>query len=403
MKISRNIGLPGLAAIVILAVSVPGVVLAADYEAGMNYFRAGKYVEAAAEFQALVETSPDYDYGYFILGHSFLKMNKPNDAIENFRKAIDLNGDKFEYHYGLAGAYVAAGNFQRALAALNEAEPLVGNNAYAFHSLRGTAEYQLKKWSDAITDLEKANKLEKNDAKKAATYDMIGKAYHELRTYDKAADAFRSSNGLKPDLQTQQLLTLALTNAAGQADSDASKDRFYKQAFESAQAAAQKAPNDFDVVNMLGRAALGAKQYAAAVTAFDKTLSMKPDYCPAMVNKAKTLIATEAWGQAADAITKAEKCDPKMAFTCQELLGFTYRKMERLDDAIKAYEKAQSIKPSPAIAKAIEEIRYNIEVKQHNANAAAEEAQSAAEAERIRKEQEEMDKKVKEWEKKRDN
>ena len=76
----------------------------ADFETGMNYFKSGKYVEAAAEFQALVDSSPEYDYGYFILGLSFLQLGKAQDALNNFQKAIDLNGDKFEYHKGLADA-----------------------------------------------------------------------------------------------------------------------------------------------------------------------------------------------------------------------------------------------------------------------------------------------------------
>lgn len=405
MKNSRNLALKVLGLAVIAALAGQGAVLAADFEAGMNYFRSGKYVEAAAEFQALVEEQPEYDYGYFILGHSFLKMNKNNDAIENFRKAIDLNGDKFEYHYGLAGAYSAAGNYQGALKALNAAEPLVGPNGQAFHTLRGTANYQLKKWSDAIADLEKTVAGEKTAAKKARTYAMIGQAYDELRNYDQAADAFKKSNDLDSSLTTQKLLILSLTNAAGQAQGDAAKQRLYDRAYLAAKEAAGQAPKDFDVVNMMGRAALGAKKYSEAIRAFDQALGLKSDYCPAMVNKGKTFVAMEDWKSAEAAIKKAASCDSDLAFTCHELLGFTYRKMgpNRLEDALAAYEKARSIKNTASIAQAIDEVKQNIEVRDHNAAASEEERRMAEEARKAEEEFRKQQEKVQEWEKKRED
>ena len=241
MIISRNLAMKTLG-VALVVVLLQGAVLAADFEAGMNYFKAGKYVEAAAEFQAIVEESPDYDYGYFILGHSFLKMKKQNDAIENFRKAIDLNGDKFEYHLGLAQAYLVAGNYARTEQALTAAEGLVGNNTLAFYSMRGAANYQLKKWSSAIDDLEKANAAEKNPAKKANNLVMIGKGYDGLRNYDKAAKAYESSNKLKPSEQTAMLLAVAQQNAGGQATSDAEKKRWYSASRATAERLAARRP-----------------------------------------------------------------------------------------------------------------------------------------------------------------
>ena len=60
---------------------------------GLSHFRSGKYAEAAAEFQTLVDGSPAYDYGYFMLGLSLLKMGKFKEAEDNIVKAIELNGD----------------------------------------------------------------------------------------------------------------------------------------------------------------------------------------------------------------------------------------------------------------------------------------------------------------------
>ena len=64
---------------------------------------------------------------------------------------------------------------------MTAAEGLVGNNTLAFYSMRGAANYQLKKWSSAIDDLEKANAAEKNPAKKANNLVMIGKGNDGVR------------------------------------------------------------------------------------------------------------------------------------------------------------------------------------------------------------------------------
>ena len=74
-----------LAAAAGLLVAAP--VALAGFEEGMSLFKQGKYVDAAAEFQALVDQSPEYDFGWFMLGNSFIQLKKYQDAEKNFRKA----------------------------------------------------------------------------------------------------------------------------------------------------------------------------------------------------------------------------------------------------------------------------------------------------------------------------
>jgi tetratricopeptide (TPR) repeat protein len=406
MKKARISRLKGFVVLLVVGLVAQGAVLAGDYEAGMNYFKAGKYVEAAAEFQAIVEAAPEYDYGYFMLGLSFLQMKKHNDAISNFRKAIDINGDKPEYHVMLAQAYLIGGNYARAASTLDEAESLIGADSLVLRTVRGTANYNLGKWSAAIEDLEKAVAGEKNPSKKANAWLMIGKSYDELRNYDKAAAAYEKSNQLAADNTTMMLLALAQQNAGGQATADADKKRWYAKSMATAEALAAKAPNDFDANNTLGRAALGSENFRKAVEAFDKALALKPDYCPAMINKAKAYHFLEQWKSAESTLKKAVTgpCDGKLKAQAQEMLAYTYRRMDRLDDSLQAYNVALQMNPSSSSIKtAIKEVQTNIDVREHNTEAARkeEEARKAAE-EAERKYQEEMEKR-KAWEKKRDD
>ena len=138
----------GLAAVLIAAIPVQ----AADFEQAMDYFKSGKYLESAAAFQELVDEAPTYDYGHFMLGLSLVKIGKPTDAEASFLKAIENNGDRFEYHHALAKSYYDRGEYKKSASTLNTAEALVGdaaNTKYALYSLRG---YCLLYTSDAADD-----------------------------------------------------------------------------------------------------------------------------------------------------------------------------------------------------------------------------------------------------------
>jgi tetratricopeptide (TPR) repeat protein len=174
-----------LAPLALLLVLAAAPVALADYEQALSYFKAGKYVEAAAEFQALVDQSPSYDYGYYLLGLSFMQMGKPKDAEQNFQKAIELNGERFEFHHGLAQAYFQTKQYGKSVAALKTAEGLAadGKQQFALYKLRGFSYIGLEKWGDAIEDLNRAKGIQSSPA----ILDRLGQAYYALNHYDKAA------------------------------------------------------------------------------------------------------------------------------------------------------------------------------------------------------------------------
>jgi tetratricopeptide (TPR) repeat protein len=210
---------------VALALAISPAVWADDaLNQGLSNFKAGKYAEAAAEFQSLVDTSPSYDYGYFMLGLSLLKMGKFSDAETNVLKAIELNGDKFEYHNGLATVYFTQKDYAKAVAALRTAEPLASSDAYKFalYSMRGNCYAALDKWADAIEDLEKARAINPQQAPVLVT---LGQSYYKLGHFDKAAAVFRQAVKLMPnDTGTVQLLAESLLNLGAEAKTDAEKD-----------------------------------------------------------------------------------------------------------------------------------------------------------------------------------
>jgi tetratricopeptide (TPR) repeat protein len=390
----RSLALMGL--LLLFAVSV----VSADYEQARNYFKSGKYVEAAAEFQTLVDNSPNWDSGYSQLGQCLLRMNKPEEAEKNFLKAIELNGDDFSYHYYLSKAYYARKQYSSAVATLRSTEDLAADpqSKLALYSMRGFSYAALEKWGDAVQDLEKARAIESS----GGILSQLAKAYYSLGYNDKAVPVFRDALKASPnDASTTQLAAEALLNLGAETSNDTQKNGHYSEALKLAEKYLRMEPESYEANNLVGRAALGGKDFAKAEQAFRKVLAKKSDHCYAMVNLGKTYIAQKKWSDAESILKDAVTCAPRMAVVF-ESLGFVVQKQQRLPEAITYYEKAMAIKPSPSARAAIATCRQNIEIAQANAGM-EEEERLQAEAEAEAKRQYEADlAKQKEWEKKRE-
>ena len=374
-----------LAIFLLASISLAGVAMAQEeaYQNGMNYFKAGKYVEAAAEFQALVDEAPAYDYGYFMLGNSFVKLGKTDQAVENFKQAIELNGEKYVYHHSLATAYQKSRQYRMVAETLNKVESIVeGRYRPAFYTTRGQAYYALKKWSEAINDLEKARSLKPTES----VMTSLGVSYFKMGHHDKAASCLKKALATDPKSATNnQLLAESLMEIGKGKRDKASKASTYNEALAAAERVLALKPGNFDAINLVGRASLGAGDYGKAERSFTKALTLKPDYCFAMVNKAKAQIAIENWEGSEASLRRADKCDANNVLV-HESLGFVLRKQKRLEESLKSYQTAYRLKPSASIKKAMNEVKTNIEINDFNEKAAAEEKQNQAaiEAEKAR-------------------
>ena len=348
-----------------VAICLAGVAMAQEeaYQNGMNYWKAGKYVEAAAEFQALVDEAPAYDYGYFMLGNSFVKLGKTDQAVTNFKQAIELNGEKYVYHHGLATAYQKSRQYRMVVETLTQVESIVEDrHKPTFYSTRGQSYYALEKWSEAIGDLEKARALKPTEA----VLTSLGVSYYKMGHYDKAASSLKKALAKNPKSATNnQLLAESLMEVGKGKKDKASKASTYNEALATAEKLLTMKPGNFDAVNLVGRASLGAGDYGKAERSFTKALTLKPNYCFAMVNKAKAQIAVEKWKEAEGTLKQADKCDANNVLV-HESLGFVLWKQKRLEESLKSYETAYKLKPSASIKKAISEVKENIQISKHN-------------------------------------
>jgi tetratricopeptide (TPR) repeat protein len=353
--------LAGRIGLVALFVAVAGTTARAtdDLTQGLEYFKSGKYAEAAARFQVMVDSSPKYAFGYHMLGLSYLQLGRPKEAEVSLLKAIEIDGTKFQYHHGLARSYLARRDSAKAIATLKTAEPLATTNEQKFplYSLRGFAYATLEKWPEAVDDLEKARAIQPQ----AAVLVQLGRAYMHLGYAERAAPAFRqAAQANSSDAATNEGLAEALLDMAAQAEGKRTKDALYGEALQIADRVLKLQPNEYQSYNLVGRAALGAQDYARAEQSFRKVLAQRPDHCYAMTNLGKTYMAQERWVEAETTFANATVCAPRL-FVALESLGHAQQMQAKLPQAIQSYEMAQEIKASDAVARAIATCKQDLE------------------------------------------
>lgn len=302
MKHTLNRGTLLMAALVLVAAPVAS----AGFEEAMNLYKQGKFLDAAKEFQGLIDEHPDYADGHFMYGVCLMKTAKPGDAQKAFKKSIELNPDKFVYHYNLANAYQVKGDYGQVVNTLNKAEKLMPESQrLPFHKLRGFAFAAQKRWDATVEDLEKAVKLKAE----GPTLTQLGKAYFALGQTEDSINYLRQAVKVQPDAESHRLLGESLLNKAARAGGEATKIKHYREALTEAESMLRLEPKSTEGRYLVGRSALGAKSYDKAIGAFQEVLDGKANHCNAMANMAKAYTAKGDWDNALVAAENATVCD----------------------------------------------------------------------------------------------
>lgn len=317
------------------AAAPPGV------DRAVALFKAGKYLDAASDLQAIVDRSPGYAYGYFLLGHCYLKTHQLPQAQKNFRRAIDLDPSQPEYYKGLALATQASSDWEETIRAATDGlgrtqDP---NRQYALLALRGYALGALQRWDGAIADLEAARRL----SERPWVLILLGKAYFASQRFFSAIPPLLAALKYAPeDPSVLRLLAESYVRAGGQEPDSAKKKLEYEAALGYAQRLTSVAPNDLDAINLVGRAALGSGRLPQAEQIFLHVLSQDGRQCYAMVNLGRTYIAAERWSDAETVLRKATACAPRMGVV-YETLGDLFLKTGRSQEAAEAFARAEQL------------------------------------------------------------
>ena len=135
-----------------IGISLTIPILAWAQTPGLELYKQGKHAEAASALAAEVESSPENKELLTHLGLARVHAGDPGGGLEPLKKAIALDDDYAEAHFGLGFAYVKMKNTSQAIPELEKATKLAPHHAYAHYYL-GMAYNQTDKKDLSIAHL----------------------------------------------------------------------------------------------------------------------------------------------------------------------------------------------------------------------------------------------------------
>ncbi|MEK6559787.1 MAG: tetratricopeptide repeat protein, partial [Planctomycetota bacterium] len=73
---------------------------------GLIFYNKRKYDEAIVEFKKALELNPRHYDAHFNLGAAYSSKNMPDESILELRKAVDVDPNEPKAHYNIAFAYM---------------------------------------------------------------------------------------------------------------------------------------------------------------------------------------------------------------------------------------------------------------------------------------------------------
>jgi len=116
---------------------------------GADYGLKGMYDEAIAEFKRAIEINPNYALAHSNLGNAYDEKGMYDVAIAEYKIAIEINPNYALAHNNLGGVYGKKGMYDEAIAELKRAIEINPNFAEA-HSNLAVAYYYKEEYSLAI-------------------------------------------------------------------------------------------------------------------------------------------------------------------------------------------------------------------------------------------------------------
>jgi tetratricopeptide (TPR) repeat protein len=208
------------------------------YFRGLAEYKTGKPLDAEKTFTAVVKANPKDTLSLFYLGQIAVGRNDLDGAIASLNRAT-VNDPRF------AAAWTLLTSVYLRRAALN-ADPAKATADYLSAVRAGEGLIKVRTDAEAVT--------------------LFGQALIGSEQYVRAAAALERAT-LGPDAKGVTFYLLGIAQ---------SRAKNFPKAIAALQTAAQKSPDDVNVLRELGYAYEITKQYAKALTVYEKGLSLAP-------------------------------------------------------------------------------------------------------------------------------
>ncbi len=307
--------------------------------AALAHHQAGRLAQAAAGYQAVLDTLPDHPDALHLLGVVYLQAGHPAEAEPLIRAAIRADGTVADYHDNLGSALRALNRAGEAAEAHRKAVRLRPAFAQAHYNL-GNALDTLGRLEEAADAYRQAAALRPGYAR--ARFNL-GNALTALGRLEEADDAFRAALADDPGFVEAHANRASLMLQRGRAE----------EARRALRRALALRPDHATALANLSAALLALSAPADAERAARRAESLRPDFAEAALRRGDVLQRQNRLGEAARAYARAAAHRPDLAEAYANL-ALVRQTQGGLDGAEAGYRRALALRPDLA------EVRSNL-------------------------------------------
>ena len=326
------------AVLVLLAATAPAH---AEWNKGLEAYKAKDWATAVKEFEEVTKTNPDYAGAYYMLGVSQRALGQVSPAIASLRKAVELDGSQASYKIALGQALLQADRYQDAYEVLKplNISSLDASHRSSYALLFAQAATKTNRTGEAVSVLTTQARA---DARNARLQQALGSAYSAAGDEPNAFEAFKKAFELNPkDVASGRNAVRAGISVARRSSSAQQKSRYYSQSAQVAESLATSSPT-FDHQLLAGEAWLGAGEYSRALGWFDKARAKQSNNTLVYYYSAQCKTSLNQLNPAITDLQQALKigASGKLRTQVYNQGGYIYDKKKDYNNAIRWYQEA---------------------------------------------------------------
>ena len=161
---------------------------------GLVYARLNRLDEAITQYLRAIELNPNNKKAYNNLGSAYYSMGKIREAIESYEKLVSIDPHFAEAYYNLGIIYFNTGKTREAIASYKKAIQVNPRSADAYYNL-GNAYYSLGNITDAIESFKRIIEIEPGYVK---AYNNLGGMYMSMDMKTDALNIYKKALEIDP-------------------------------------------------------------------------------------------------------------------------------------------------------------------------------------------------------------
>jgi len=266
-----------------------------------------KDYESAAEFiDRSIRVAPDQPVYYVNLGNLRRELNRFDEAIPCYRKALELDSRNMEALNNIGITLKDMGKLEDAVSAYRAVIALDSGYAVAHYNL-GDVLKRLNKTEEAMTSYRQAFAI---NPQLAATMLAAGLDCLNAGMRDEALACFQELAEIKPDFYEAYVNIGVAWYDKGSFD----------EAIDSYRQAITINPSHAIVHRNLGTALYSQGKFDEAIASYRRAIKLQPDYVEALDNLGSVLLGKGRFAEAIASYTRALSFNPDYLIACSNLL-----------------------------------------------------------------------------------